>query len=118
MKPGSPTDRVLLMHVRECIERVREYTGGRRTAFFDSQLVQDAVVRNLQILAESTQRLSEPLKATEPDVPWREIAGFPNVLAHDYLTIDPEAVWSVVEQDLPELAGAIERMTRVIRSSE
>ncbi len=118
MKPGSPSDRVLLVHVRECIERVREDTGDRRTAFLDLRLVQDAVVRNLQMLAESTQRLSEPPKVTEPDVPWQEIAGFRNVLAHGYLMIGPEAVWSVVEQDLPELAGAIERMTRVIRSSE
>lgn len=101
---------LLLEHIRQCIQRVREYTGGKREAFDDSQLVQDAVVRNLQTLAESTQRLSTPLRETEPGVPWRAISGFRNVLAHDYLGIDPEAVWSVVERDLPELSAAIERM--------
>lgn len=74
-------------------------------------MVQDAVVRNLQTLAESTQRLSASLKATEPDVPWDSIAGFRNVLVHNYLGIDLESVWSVVETDLPELKSAIERMT-------
>ena len=93
---------------------IHKYTRGARTQFFDSHLVQDAVIRNLQTLAETTQRLSDPIKATEPGTPWREITGFRNVLAHDYLSIDLEAVWSVVEQDLPPLADAIERMERRI----
>ena len=74
-------------------------------------------MRNLQTLAESTQRLSGPLKATEPAVPWNAISGFRNVLAHNYLGIDLAVVWSVVEKDLPELGSAIERMSRVIAST-
>ena len=66
-------------------------------------LVQDAVLRNLQIMAESSQRMSDDLKAQHPMIPWREIAGFRNILVHDYLGGDCDAVWSVVEQDLPEL---------------
>lgn len=98
--------------------RIREYTGGERTAFFGSKMVQDAVVRNLQTLAESTQRLGESLRSTEPGVPWRAIAGFRNVLTHGYLDIDREVVWSVIEQDLPDLAAAVERMMRVGQPSE
>ena len=56
MKTNPESDLVLLNHVRECIERIREYTGNRRETFNRSRLVQDAVVRNLQTLAESTQR--------------------------------------------------------------
>ena len=54
MKPDTQSDRVLLEHIRECIARLREYTGGERAAFYDSKMVQDAVARNLQTLAEST----------------------------------------------------------------
>ena len=115
--PGTGSDRLLLGHIRQCIERIEEYTGGDRTRFYNSHLVQDAVVRNLQILAESTQRLSGPLKATEPAVPWSAISGFRNVLAHNYLGIDLAVVWSVVEKDLPELGAAIERMSRAISST-
>ena len=104
------SDRVLLAHIGECIDRVREYTQGERSRFFASRMVQDAVVRNLQTLSESTQRLSEPLKAAEPAIPWRDIAGFRNVLTHGYLGLELEVVWSVVEQDLPGLAEAIARM--------
>lgn len=71
-------------------------------------------MRNLQLLAESTQRLSKAVKETEKDIPWRAIAGFRNVLVHGYLEIDLDAVWSVVEQDLPELARAIDRMVRSV----
>jgi len=107
-----------LNHIRECIKRIREYTDERRETFERSPMVQDAVVRNLQTLAESTQRLGTALKATEPNLPWEEIAGFRNVLTHAYLQIDPEMVWSVVEFDLPELSTAIERMTRRASNEE
>ena len=116
MNPSGAADRVLLAHIRECIGRIEEYTGRERTIFFESHLVQDAVVRNLQTLAESTQRLSQTLKDAEQSLPWRAIAGFRNVLAHGYLGIDLEAVWSVVEKDLPALSSAVERMARSISS--
>ena len=118
MKASSEADRVLLDHIRECIERIQKYTGRERSVFFESHLVQDAVVRNLQTLAESTQRLSEAIKDSERNVPWRAIAGFRNILVHGYLGIDLEVVWSVVERDLPALSSAIERMAGSIRSPE
>ena len=82
------TDRVLLEHIRTCISRVREYTGDDRSVFYKSHLVQDAVLRNLHTIAESTQRLGDRVKATESDFPWRAIAGFRNVIVHEYLGID------------------------------
>ena len=111
MKQGSAADAALLEHMRECIARVCEYTGLDHARFEGSRMVQDAVVRNLQTLTESSQRLSDEIKATEPQVPWRELAGFRNVLVHGYLGIDLAAVWAVVEQDLPGLGLAIDRMT-------
>ncbi len=110
MTPTSDSDRVLLTHIAECIDRVRGYTRGERGVFFGSLMVQDAVMRNLQTLAESSQRLSDALKDSEPTIPWREIAGFRNVLTHGYLAVDAEVVWSVVEQDLPKLASAVVRL--------
>jgi uncharacterized protein with HEPN domain len=96
--------------MRECIERVREYTESDKSRFETSRLVQDAVIRNLQTLTESSQRLSDSIKATEPQVPWRELAGFRNVIVHGYLGVDIAAVWLVVDKDLPPLASALDRM--------
>jgi uncharacterized protein with HEPN domain len=96
--------------MRECMDRIREYTQAERARFEASRLVQDAVIRNLQTLAESSQRLSAEIKGTETQIPWRELAGFRNVIVHGYLGVDLGAVWLVVEQDLPALAAAVDRM--------
>ena len=68
------------------------------------------LIHNLQTLAESSQRLSDGIKATEPQVPWRELAGFRNVIVHGYLGVDLAGVWLVVEQALPALSSAVNRM--------
>lgn len=72
--------------------------------------MQDAVIRNLQMLTESSQRLSDELKATEPQVPWRELAGFRNVIVRGCLGFDLAVAWLVVDQDLPPPAAAGARM--------
>lgn len=98
--------------MRECLDRIAEYTQAERARFEGSRLIQDAVVRNLQTLTESSQRLSDSIRTTEPNVPWRELAGFRNVIVHGYLGIDLAAVWLVVEQDLPGLLAAVDRMAK------
>ena len=72
-------------------------------------------MRNLQTLAESPRRLSSPLKVNRPDVDWRGIAGFRNVAVHDYLGIDTQQIWHIVEHDLPELKPKI---TAILASLE
>ena len=96
-------DGLYLDHIVECIERVREYTAGGRDTFMVDRMIQDATIRNLQIMAESTQRLSDPLKARHPEVNWRQIAGFRNVVVHGYMDIDLDRVWNVAEAYLDPL---------------
>lgn len=96
-------DRLYLIHIGECIDRIEQYTAGGEADYKNSTLIQDAVIRNLQTLAESSQRISDPLKASHPDVPWRDIVGFRNVLVHQYLGVDLDYVWRVVADDLPPL---------------
>ena len=110
MQSGPDADRVYLSHMRECIDRVFEYCAGGESSFRQSRLIQDAVIRNLQTLAESSQRLSEPAKAAAPDVPWRAISGFRNILVHDYLGVDLDMVWLVVSTDLPALKMALSQV--------
>ena len=105
-------DSLYLRHILECITRIEEAASAGREAFQASHILQDAILRNLQILSESTQRLSEPLKATQPDIPWRRIAAFRNVLVHDYLAVESGTVWDIVHNDLPPLAAAVTEMLR------
>ena len=105
-------DRLYLIHISECIERIDSYVSGMdKEAFMASSLVQDAVIRNLQTMAESTQRLSGRLKETQPEIDWYKIAGFRNILVHDYLGVDIESVWNIIENEIPALKKAVQEMT-------
>jgi uncharacterized protein with HEPN domain len=101
-------DGLYLIHILECIERVERYTADGGDAFIDDTRTQDAVMRNLQLLAESTQRLSDELRQKYPGIEWRNIAAFRNVAVHDYLGIDLKQVWDIVADDLPVLKRQIE----------
>ncbi|MBZ5676042.1 MAG: DUF86 domain-containing protein [Acidobacteriia bacterium] len=103
-------DRKYLLHILECIQRIEEDVSGGRSAFDSSHMIQDAVLRNLQVIAESTKRLSDPLKATHPDFDWGGIAGFRNFLVHDYLGVDLGIVWKVVSDDVPKLKALMLQM--------
>jgi uncharacterized protein with HEPN domain len=96
-------DIVYIIHICECIERIERYTEGCREFFLVDMKTQDAVLRNLHTLSESTQHLSPTMKASHPAVDWRGISGFRNILVHDYLGVNLVRVWEVVERDLPGL---------------
>ncbi len=104
-------DKLYLIHIDECIERIESYIKDiDKKAFMNSTLIQDAVVRNLQIMSESTQRLSENLKDVHPEIDWFKISGFRNVLVHDYLGVDVERIWTILVKELPTLRKAIKKM--------
>ena len=100
-------DRLYLIHILESIERVEEYTSDGLEQFLADRKTQDAVLRNLQILAESTQRISKELKMAHPEIDWRGVSGFRNVLVHDYLGVNLITVWGIIEGPLKELKKKI-----------
>lgn len=80
-------DRIYIEHILEALQRIAQYTADGEARFFTDTLIQDAVLRNLQTMAESTQRLSDPCKARYPELDWRAIAGFRNMVVHNYLAL-------------------------------
>ena len=96
-------DRIYLLHIRDAIEHIMEYTISGKGSFIADRKTQDAVVRNLEIIGEATKRLSPPLKDAHPDISWKPIAGMRDKLIHDYFGINLQLVWDVVERDLPGL---------------
>lgn len=102
---------VYLEHMLDCIHRINEYVESKEQ-FYDSTLVQDAVVRNLQTMAESSQRLSDSIKSGHQNIPWNNIAGFRNILVHDYLGVDLDMIWSVIEKELPTLESVLTKIER------
>ena len=106
-------DAVYLNHILDCVHRIEEDIAEGRAHFIASHTVQDAVLRNLQVLAESTGRLSDSIQATQPDIEWREIGAFRNVLVHDYLGIDLVTIWDITQSDIPRLKRAVVAMLEV-----
>jgi len=107
-------DRLYLIYISEYIRRIEIYTYLGRDDFLQSIIIQDAVIRNFENIGESSKHLSQELKQRYSDIPWRRIAGFKNILAHDYLNVDMEEVCNVIENDLPDLKSKIEIILRDI----
>ena len=103
-------DRFYLRHITECISHIEEYTIDGRSEFLSSSLTQDAVLRNLHIMAESSQRLTGELKNRHPEIEWRAMAAFRNILVHNYLVVNPGQVWGMLERDLPVFKVDISRL--------
>jgi len=98
-------------HVLDCIQKIKRIED--RGSIVDDEVLYAATLRHLQTLSEACQRLPEEEKAREPEIPWRNISGFRNILVHNYLgDIDPDTVQSVVRTHLPALEKAIKRLQR------
>jgi uncharacterized protein with HEPN domain len=100
-------DRLYLVHILDSIDHILQFTGDGKTLFLADRKTQDAVLRNLHTLSESIQRISADTKLKHPEVPWREISAFRNVVVHDYLGVELERIWDIIERDLPSLRKQI-----------
>ena len=95
---------ILISHILESIKGIEIYLQGvTKERFFTLEEKQDAVVRRLEIIGEAVKGLSDELKQSHPDIPWRNIAGMRDNLTHEYFAVDLEEVWKTVTEDLVEL---------------
>jgi Uncharacterized conserved protein len=108
------SDLLYLDHISERIRRIERCANEGREAFEESHVLQDAVMRNFEVIGEAVKQLSPPLRAEYPDVPWRRVAGFRDVLIHNYMGVDLDEVWNVIEKDLPRLKQTVEAMREEI----
>ena len=106
----SERDTLFLKHIALAIDDIASFTAEGRSAFMADRKTQSAVVRQLEIIGEAVKNLSATLTAREPAVPWRQIAGTRDRLIHAYFSVDLDAVWAMVEQDLPTLRESVRRL--------
>lgn len=101
-------DQVYLKHILDAIEKIESYVAVGRDVFVSASHWQDAVIRQLEIIGEAAKRLSPDLRSRYDDIPWRRIAGLRDVLIHDYMGVDLDAVWEIVQQEVPVLKERVQ----------
>jgi uncharacterized protein with HEPN domain len=103
-------DALYLSHIDEAIGRIEDYTQEGRETFLHTPLIQDAVIRNFEIIGEATKNLSDELRAENSDIRWRQIAGLRDMLIHEYARVNLPRVWNILEQDLPLLKKRVSEL--------
>lgn len=94
---------IYLNHILDCINKIRNYTYQiNKDEFLKKPLIQDAVIRNLEIIGEATKHLTQEFRSKYSAIEWKKIAGMRDKLIHDYIGVDIWAVWGVIEQIIPE----------------
>ena len=107
----SRENALFLTDIRQACERVLEFTKGlSRDDFFKDAKSHDAVLHNLQIIGEAVKHLSGEFKAEHPDIPWRKIAGFRDLIVHEYFGIDAHILWDIIRREVPLLRDQIRKL--------
>jgi uncharacterized protein with HEPN domain len=102
-------DVVYLRHILDAITKVESYLDGVERHTFDATtLIQDGVIRQIEIIGEPTRYLSKDIRVEYSGVPWTDIAGMRDKLIHQYFGVDIERVWLTAKDDLPSLKGEVE----------
>ena len=102
---------VYLQHILDAITKVETYLRGiDESAFYRNPLIQDGVIRQIEVLGEATKHLSEELRHQSPQLPWEDIAGMRDKLIHGYFGVDLEKVWLTAIDDLPVFKEEIKKI--------
>lgn len=106
------SERERLLDILEAIERIEKYAAEGKGAFETDELIQNWMVNHISIIGEACRSLSPEFQSRYANVVWADIVGMRNILVHHYFGIDEDAVWSVVEKDIPELKFNIEAILK------
>ncbi len=105
--------RLFLLDMLESIAKIERYIDSLdKAAFVANDMALDAVTRNLEIIGEAARQIPETLRERYPLVPWRRVVGLRNVVIHQYFAVDPDIIWTIATQQLPELKTLLQTMLR------
>lgn len=107
----KPSNTAYLAHIRDAIQQIEQYcSDSTYDQYINNVWDQAAIARNLEIIGEAATQLTTEYKNAHPEIPWRKISEFRNVLTHEYFAIDPILVWEIMQKDLPDLKKQIHQL--------
>ena len=104
-------DSLLLNDVLDAIVRIESYIQGvNKDTFFNHLMMQDAVMHQIEIIGEASNRISDTFQDEHPELPWMEMRAIRNKIVHDYRGIELEIIWDTVTNNLPGLKKAVKHL--------
>ena len=104
-------DLLLLNDILDAINRIESYVQGvNKETFFENLMMQDAVMHQIEIIGEASNRISDSLQDEHPELPWIQMRAIRNKIVHDYRGIELEIIWDTVSNNLPGLKTQVERL--------
>ena len=101
---NKPGDIVRIQHILDAINEIELYTEGATfDGFMNNSMMRFACVKQLEIIGEAANRVTDELKQGYPHINWREIVGLRNILIHEYFGVDERIVWEIIQNDIPKL---------------
>jgi len=100
----NKNDLAYIDHIFDCIRKIQQFSKGfNQKKFSEDELVQDAIIRNIEVIGEASKKISADTKKTYYKIPWKEITGMRDKLIHDYLGVDTKVLWKTIKEDIPAL---------------
>jgi len=104
-------DLVYIEHIKDCIRKIKDYTKDLSEMEFEkNEIIQDATIRNIEIIGEASKKISKNFKTVNYDIPWKHITGMRDKLVHDYMGTDLEVVWKTITEDIVFLENLINKI--------
>lgn len=108
-------DELFLKDIVKAMDKIFDYTEGiTKEEFKENELIIDAVLRNIEIIGEAANKISDEAHEKYDDVPWRRMVGLRNIVIHEYFGVDLNIVWQVVTINLPETKPKVKKILRNI----
>jgi uncharacterized protein with HEPN domain len=105
--------RLYIDDILEAVEKIEKYVMGLTfNQFAQNSMIIDAVIRNFEIIGEATKNIPEEVRKKYPDIPWKEMAGMRDKLAHEYFGVVLEVVWETMKKRLPDLKTLIQKVSK------
>lgn len=104
---------VYIQHIKDVMEKILRYSSSHSyNDFLEEEWDQDAIMRNLEIIGEAANNIDESFRKSYPEIPWRKIIDFRNVVVHEYADLDLDIIWQIITKDILSLSKQVEEILK------